>query len=112
MSIDHATAIAKRIIPAAGSEWPLSDHGYAVVVSRAADIIRWEIGTEWRPIETAPKDGTWILGWSACDSIPARISWGRNHNGELRWCTSFCSFIDGYITHWIPMPSLLPQEEE
>ena len=41
--MDRATEIAHRIIPDAGSEWPLSEHGRAVVLSRAADIIRAEI---------------------------------------------------------------------
>lgn len=63
-------------------------------------------GGGWRPIETAPKDGTWFLGWAERDSSPYRISWGRNRNGNLAWCTSFCSFHDGYISHWQPLQPL------
>jgi len=58
--------------------------------------------TSWRDIATAPKDGTWFLGWAQSDSSPYRISWGRNHRGDLAWCTAFGSFIAGYITHWTP----------
>lgn len=43
---DRATEIAKRIIPAAGSEWPLSQMGYAVVIGHAANIIKAEIATD------------------------------------------------------------------
>lgn len=58
----------------------------------------------WQAIETAPKDGTWIMGWAERDSSPYRISWGTNHDGRLTWCTNFGSFYDGYITHWVPLP--------
>ena len=62
------------------------------------------------PIDTAPQDGTWILGWAEKDSSPYRISWGRNHNNDLAWCTSFASFVPGYITHWMQLPKL-PKSE-
>ena len=61
-------------------------------------------GMGWQPIATAPRDGTWIIGWFARDFSPYRISWGRNHRDVLTWCTSFGSFLDGYITHWMPLP--------
>lgn len=38
------------------------------------------------------------------DSTPYRVSWSRNHNGELNWCTANYSFIRGYITDWFPLP--------
>lgn len=46
--MDRATEIAHRIIPAAGSEWPLSEHGRAVLMSRAAAILRAEFDSEER----------------------------------------------------------------
>lgn len=58
------------------------------------------------PIAIAPTDGTWIIGWAASDSSPYRISWGRNHHGELAWCSAVGSFVPGYITHWMPMPEV------
>jgi hypothetical protein len=60
----------------------------------------------WQAIETAPKDGTWFLAYAARDSAPYRVSWGRNHRGELAWCTQFSSFVEGYLTLWhaVPLP--------
>lgn len=76
----------------------------AEITRLTARVEELERAQTWQPIETAPKDGTWIMGWSENDSNPARISWGRNHNNKLAWCTAFCSFVDGYITHWTPLP--------
>ena len=59
------------------------------------------------PIATAPQDGAWIIGWAVSDSSPYRISWGRNHRGELAWCSVAGSFVPGYITHWMPMPEIV-----
>lgn len=58
------------------------------------------------PIVTAPRDGTWILGWAQQDSAPYRVSWGRNHNGELAWCSACGAFVPGYISHWMPLPAI------
>lgn len=68
-------------------------------------------GDGWQDISTAPKDGRWILGWAE-DASPYRISWGRNHTGTLAWCTFFCSFVDGYITHWLPVDLPPPPAEK
>lgn len=68
-------------------------------------------GEGWQDISTAPKDGRWILGWAE-DASPYRISWGRNHTGTLAWCTFFCSFVDGYITHWLPVDLPPPPAEK
>ena len=65
----------------------------------------------WQPIETAPKDGTWVLGWAQSDSAPYLISWGRNHNGDLLWRTQSFSFVGGYITHWMPLPAAPAQPD-
>lgn len=59
------------------------------------------------PVASAPQDGTWIIGWAASDSVPYRISWGRNHRGEMTWCSVAGSFVPGYITHWMPMPEVV-----
>ncbi len=66
----------------------------------------------WEPIESAPRDGSWILlrGESGYVRRPFRVSVGC-WNGEYRphspWQTSeACSFTDdgGPPTHWMPLP--------
>jgi hypothetical protein len=37
---------------------------------------------EWQPIETAPKDGTWILGMNSKGN-PAVIIWDAQQNGWI-----------------------------
>ena len=82
----------------------------AIINYLAAEIARLRAelaaaeAAAWQPIATAPRDGTWILGWSQRDFLPFRISWGRNHRGDLAWCSVGGSFVDGYITHWRPLP--------
>jgi hypothetical protein len=62
----------------------------------------------WQPIETAPKDGTRILGWSEKHVWKGihTCYWGRD--GELnpsRWHGGHCRI--GHIdqpTHWMQLP--------
>lgn len=44
--MDHATEIAHRIIPASGTEWPLSEMGRAIALEHGANIIRAELLSE------------------------------------------------------------------
>ncbi len=41
--MDRATEIAHRVLPAAGSEWPLSEIGRGIAVQHAANVIRNEL---------------------------------------------------------------------
>ena len=63
--------------------------------------------SEWQPIETAPKDGSEILGW--CHGLGRHIvSWGcqPQHNPRHFWISSTCNInhID-QPTHWMPLPA-------
>lgn len=73
----------------------------------------------WQPIETAPKDGTWILvtGGTPDDECgpelmrPAVCQWSDQLcGGPHRWRWMHCWFDGGYYgeydgaTHWQPLP--------
>ena len=68
---------------------------------------------EWQPIETAPKDGTWIMLFSPCEEFPT--------SDVTHWIAKYGyfdnSFEPGWIdqedalvmkehepTHWMPLP--------
>lgn len=64
----------------------------------------------WLPIETAPKDGQTILGWSNDYTEPTRFLWACLHqwndpNDVFGWVE-----VDGdwstsaKVTHWMPLP--------
>jgi hypothetical protein len=83
----------------------------------------------WRPIETAPRDGTIIDLWSA-DEFGGRIPdcyWGfpehtcgeAGHHCDSDWHSlsegwvhsTFNVRLDDSITHWMPLPAP-PKEDE
>jgi hypothetical protein len=69
----------------------------------------------WRPIETAPKDGTRILVWREA-VVPGApycdvTAWPKNWTGL--WPTAYMHYADGHEpTHWQPLPPLPPQPKE
>jgi hypothetical protein len=70
----------------------------------------------WRPIETAPRDGTFILlaGPSGYVTTPLRVEVGRylpRHRPLNPWQNhANDSFTDGgpLPTHWLPLPQINP----
>ena len=82
----------------------------------AGDYVRWEdyaallAATQWRPIETAPKDGTWVLlCWketptgSECfdEWSPGQAVGKWYYDGWMR-CSEYS--VGGNPTHWMPLP--------
>lgn len=73
---------------------------------------RDEAMREWKPIETAPKDGTWILVFEPSDYQPCVhvVRWGVPEwsGGDLTWVTvALGPNPDTYepdATHWMPLP--------
>lgn len=74
---------------------------------------------EWRTIDSAPKDGTWILVYEAQDghddpSVHV-VQWGQPEwgGGDLTWVTmALGPNPDTYnphpVTHWMSLPSPPP----
>ena len=68
---------------------------------------------DWQPIETAPKDGTWILGLNDRGNCSV-IMWStnalrRDEVGE-GWIIPFSTgeispFWEERVTHWMPLPA-------
>jgi hypothetical protein len=74
------------------------DHALALVENAA-----------WRPIEEAPRDGTWIIARCNDGSTVYRLSWGRARDGHMCWCSSnaVVAYGDGLFSPnggWIPCP--------
>lgn len=54
---------------------------------------------EWRPIETAPKDGTWVL----LSTSPSYVPWvGRFI--DSRWKGADGHVVHPVPAHWMPLP--------
>lgn len=62
----------------------------------------------WRPIETAPTDGTRVLVWVAgCDELPA-FQAIASHHPQAGWA------VDEVrpTTHWMPLPAPPEQADD
>lgn len=68
---------------------------------------------EWQPIETAPKDGTTVLGYSEfiasdwnSDAAIASIQWYDYGNEVFGWYGSGPSgLVLTSASHWMPLPA-------
>lgn len=74
----------------------------------------------WQPIETAPKDGRWILvvcGWEDFNGRPSQdwariVKWvGGIKETNFPWAVMDCEGVEGrgsigknVPTHWMPLP--------
>jgi hypothetical protein len=77
--------------------------------------------TMWRPIATAPKDGTPILvyGPESADFMPkmvtcaARYSESHASDGRIPWIAEGTeeSLFHCHPTHWLPLPAPPAREE-
>lgn len=63
----------------------------------------------WQPIETAPKDGTWVLGWKPSRYVENCIEtyqWRYPGFGEPPFWVNAADSNDwsSQPTHWMPLP--------
>ncbi len=96
-----AVRIEAECLPHAGALMKIGDMLYAVPIRAPA------VTHGWRPIETAPKDGTAILAfWKPIGSGPIPSCYGITQFVEGRWRNPDEDddyFIDP--THWTPLPA-------
>lgn len=58
--------------------------------------------TDWQPIETAPRDGTWVFGyWKQCPitAYPCVMFWGGDEWLSPAWTDFFPNPV-----FWMPLP--------
>ena len=70
------------------------------------EVERLRAAQSWQPIETAPRDGTWIVGlvdgaypaimyWAPLSGYGERYPWiGRDHS----------AYREESVAHWMPLP--------
>jgi hypothetical protein len=64
----------------------------------------WQAARErrWRPIETAPKDGTKFLAIEKDNAISVVMA-GESYDGDFVWYNM--EMIHVVATHWMPLPN-------
>jgi len=63
------------------------------------------LSSEWQPISTAPKDGTYILAFPSLREIPLVLVWERDL-GPAFWRVPLSGQETPYEpTHWMPIPT-------
>lgn len=79
------------------------------------------MSNNWQPIETAPKDGTPIIGLSPMDKFSGGVigvqwipvTYKKYWGGEFKlggyWARSCHTQVVETPTHWIPLPELPTQ---
>lgn len=66
----------------------------------------------WQPIETAPKDGTYILAYPVLNQVACVVSWQRTRGWLGCWRMPMTNEAAPYDpTHWMPLPEP-PQAKE
>jgi hypothetical protein len=100
------------IRPQYGDEWDWCRADFARQLERELNaanerIKRLEEAHSWHPIETAPHDYNWVLGYDANDGETGMIIFDRAYN-SLDDDGRECHWTDGIRewtpTHWMPLP--------
>lgn len=62
--------------------------------------IREDKAPQWKPIESAPQDGSWFWAWSLSQLAVIKVQYRQK---ERFWYdTNHCS---REVTHWMPLPT-------
>jgi hypothetical protein len=60
---------------------------------------------EWQLIETAPKDGTPVLGYHTGKMTMTTVYWGLWNEWQLVESGTYPEDDDWLPTHWMPLPA-------
>jgi len=63
--------------------------------------------SEWKPIESAPKDGSQVIVRFVTDGgdIEVKNAWfGDGWRRVCHWLNHYEYFGNGKVTHWMPLP--------
>lgn len=108
MSSDAALATAKKIVDLdahgnflAGD--PTTENAIAALIDEAG---------KWQPIETAPRDGTRILGGyaSTFGDIQSEIVHWFKHSYKQEAFYTDAKTTPYWVTHWMPLPAPLKDQ--
>lgn len=67
-----------------------------------------ETPTDWQPMETAPRDGRWILLWDKLECLAVSGYWDA-HVDDWMTDVDLPYFIP---TYWLPLPPAPPQRKQ
>ena len=67
-----------------------------------------ETPTGWQPMETAPRDGTWILLWDELECLAVSGYWDADVDD---WMTDV-DLPYSILTYWLPLPPAPPQRKQ
>jgi hypothetical protein len=81
-----------------------------IYIDGLTDAVLDALPQQWQSIETAPKDGTQILGFDAEIRVYAIIQWGKHNHiplyGWLRQIELTDEAVEGFdATDWMPLPT-------
>ncbi|CAN7519707.1 hypothetical protein [Brucella pseudogrignonensis] len=88
------------------SSQPVADRVDSMEVIPSSGCVFADMGVErpvadgWLPIETAPKDGTWVLAFYRKECVPAIVFYDEDTS---RWCGQ--DIGENRFTHWRPLPA-------
>ncbi len=60
---------------------------------------------EWKPIDTAPKEGIILLGYLPHPRLDRRVYEGRWHEEQNTWTSVNGFLLHSDATHWQPLPA-------
>lgn len=94
----HANEIAHRVLPDAGSEWPLTEHGRIIALGHAAAIIQAELQAEYERGKDHGRDDRRMIERQS-QSLAREIEALKRCISEIRVAWSWYLSVGGAVSH-------------